>query len=144
MISARQVVALALVVVFVALALLHAYWAFGGTWGARVAVPEVNKRLAFRPGRAATLVVAGLLLAAAIIITLKASALPRTGGGAWIVSAGAWTLTAVFALRAIGDFDRLGVFRVARATAFATYDAWLFTPLCIALSVGCGFVALGG
>ncbi len=138
-----RIVAATLVAVLLGIAGFHVYWAFGGTLGARVAIPEVGGRPAFEPGRAGTLVVAGLLLAAAAIVAMKALAIPPDGLGAWIVGAGAWVLTAVFLLRTVGDFNRFGLFRAARDTAFTAYDTWLFTPLCLLLAIGCFVVARG-
>jgi hypothetical protein len=146
MIPLRHVVALALVALFLALAALHVAWAFGGRWGASVAVPEVDGRPAFRPSRAATLVVALLLGAAAAIIAMRASTDPGPSDASWLprlVRIGTWTLSAVFALRAVGNFDTFGFFKVARDTPFARYDTLLFSPLCAAIALGCIVVARG-
>jgi uncharacterized protein DUF3995 len=139
----RSIVALVLVALFLALAALHLYWAFGGRWGASVAIPELDGRPAFRPGRVATLAVALLLCAAAGIVALRANAIPGPGAARELVRLGAWTLSAVFALRAIGNRDTFGFLKVTRDTAFSRYDTWLFSPLCLTISLGCLLVALG-
>jgi hypothetical protein len=136
----RHVVAVVLVALFLLLAALHVYWAAGGRWGASVAVPEVGGRPAFQPGPAATLVVALLLAAAAAVVAARARFVPDLGAP-WLFRAGAWTLSAVFALRTIGNFRTFGLFRAARDTAFARYDRVLFTPLCVAIAVGCLLIA---
>jgi hypothetical protein len=42
---------------------IHLFWAFGGTWGGRAAVPEkAGGELAFKPGPLETAAVAALLL----------------------------------------------------------------------------------
>jgi len=142
----RQTVAVALVAIFVLLSALHVYWAFGGRWGANVAVPEIAGRPAFRPGRAATLTVAALLGAAAAIIGSR-STVPSWQGVAPLlvplVRLGVWTLAATFAVRAVGDFTTFGFFKAARGTDFARYDTLLFSPLCVAIALGCLLVALG-
>ena len=125
------------------LASIHVYWAFGGRWGARVAVPEVRGKPAFRPGRAATLVVAALLAAAAGIVALRSAMIPGQDVAPWIVRAGTWTLAAVFVGRAVGNFDTFGFFKTARSTSFARYDTRVFSPLCLAIGLGCLAIALG-
>jgi hypothetical protein len=44
-------------------------------------------------------------------------------------------LGAVFVLRAIGERKLVGFFKRVRGTAFARWDTWLFSPLCLALGV---------
>ena len=51
----------------------------------------------------------------------------------WITYAG-WSLMVLFLLRAIGDFKIVGLFKKLKSTKFATYDTWLFTPLCLFIS----------
>jgi uncharacterized protein DUF3995 len=139
----RQTVVPALIALFLALAVLHVYWAFGGRLGASVAVPEVDGRPLFRPSRAATLTVACLLGAGATIVGLRSHSVSGPDSSRRFVHLGTWILSGVFALRAVGNFDTVGLFKIARATAFARYDTRLFTPLCLAISLGCLVVALG-
>jgi hypothetical protein len=98
---------------------------------------------AVRPGRAVTLVVALLLAAAAALIAVRSRLLSWGGAACPLVRLGAWTLCGVFSLRALGNFDTFGFFKVGRATAFARYDTFLFSPLCLTIGVGCLVVALG-
>jgi hypothetical protein len=44
------------------LALLHFYWAFGGGWGAKDAVPQRKGKPLFKPGPGACTAVAALLV----------------------------------------------------------------------------------
>ena len=111
------------------LSLLHVYWAAGGKFAAAVAVPEINGRAAFVPGTLATLAVAVALLVAAGIVLGKISDLRPT----WIFRWGTWGLTAVFLLRAIGEFRLVGFFKSVRNTRFAWWDTRLFSPLCLLL-----------
>jgi hypothetical protein len=41
-----------------------------------------------------------------------------------------WAFAAVFALRCLGDFRYVGLFRCVHGTDFAVMDAKFFTPLC--------------
>jgi len=51
-----------------------------------------------------------------------------------------WALAVMFAVRAIGDFKRVGFFKKIEGTVFATLDSRVYSPLYLVLSVG--FVAL--
>ena len=138
----RLVIGYSTAIVFVALALLHFYWAFGGSWGSGVSVPERNGRPVFTPGPVAAIAVGVLLLAAAVVILsrlgLDDGRLPRIVPGV-----GPWVLVVVFLLRAIGDFRLVGFFKVqGTGTAFAHWDTLLFSPLSLALALGCLAVAL--
>ena len=142
MTTPRQIVALALTALFLALAALHVYWALGGRWGASVTVPTVGGRPAFKTGPAATLVVAVLLATAAII-----SGARTTGAVGWapaprLLRLATFGLSAVFAARAVGNFRTFGFLKVVHDTAFARYDTLVFSPLCVAISLGCLFVAI--
>ena len=131
----QAVVALALATVFAAISALHVYWA----------APEVPTNPEgsplFRPGRASTLAVAAALAAASMVVLGRAGIIaPR--GLEWVYRAGAWTLGAVLALRAIGDFRYVGLFKRERGTRFARLDTRWFTPLCALLAAGVLYLAV--
>ncbi|MGK2859158.1 MAG: DUF3995 domain-containing protein [Thermoanaerobaculia bacterium] len=121
------------------LSALHVYWAFGGRGVSVNAIPHVDGRPVFSPSRASTLLVAGCLAVAALVALLQGAivtlpvppALPR---GA------AFAIGAIFFLRAIGEFRLVGFFKRVRGTPFATWDSWLYSPLC--LLIGTGFLAI--
>ncbi|MFB6367715.1 DUF3995 domain-containing protein [Paenibacillus elgii] len=110
---------------------LHVYWAFGGTWGSSVAIPETKARQpAFVPGKAGTLAVAVLLVVASVLLLIEAG-LVKALSGFFVVTLGCWVCAIVFGLRAIGDFRYVGLTKRLRGTRFATLDSYLFTPLCL-------------
>lgn len=127
--------------VLAAIAGVHLYWAAGGKRWMNLVLPEENGARAFTPPRWMTVGVAlGLLTAALLVLAARgwgpAAALPfplRRGAVGF--------LAVVFALRGVGDFRRVGLFRKVKGTPFADWDARLFTPLCIALSVACTLLA---
>jgi len=138
-------VALSVSTVFAGLAGLHVYWAFGGHRGRKGAIPEVDGKPLFRPGRAGTLVVAVLLAAAGALVLGRAAVGPRILPvppilGLW----GTWGVAAALIGRAIGDFNYVGFFKRRKATRFAELDTRLYSPLALALGVGAGIVAWGG
>ena len=55
-------------------------------------------------------------------------------GPSWVPRFGIWVLAAVFALRAIGDFRYIGIFKRVRGTRFARNDSLYFSPLCMGIS----------
>ena len=135
-----RVVGMLAAAVLFGLSVLHVYWAAGGRWGSDVAVPERDGRALFTPGAAATLLVAGLLAAAALVLLGRLGVwgglLPR-----WLFVAGAWTLVAVFAGRVVGDLHWFGLFRRVTGTPFAWWDTWLYVPLCALLALAALLVA---
>ena len=106
-----------------------------------VTVPKQDGRPLFQPPPAATLGVALLLFAAALVV-LGRLALWGDSLPSWVFIAGTWTLVAVFLGRVVGDFRWFGVFKREKGTAFARWDTWFFVPLCLLLSLGCLVVAL--
>ena len=127
-------------VIFLFLSALHIYWACGGRWGSQVAVPYKGDRPLFTPSVRATVIVALLLLMAAMILLLRVN-VPANGTLEFITRCGAWVLTAVFVLRATGDFHWIGFFKTVHATGFARLDTWLYSPLCLLLAAGSAVAA---
>ena len=122
------------------LAGLHLYWAAGGTWGKRVVIPEVNGQPAFMPSRLSTVAVALALIGAACVAILRGFFLFSSFPG----SPAHWATIAIgfaFLLRAIGGFRLVGLFKRIRGTPFATWDTWLFSPLCLLIALAFFFIA---
>lgn len=126
--------------VLFALAGLHVAWIARGR-SASVAIPSrADGTRLFRPGPASTLLVAAALTGAGILVLLRvrdAADLPNAG---W-VHAATWAIAVVFALRAVGEFRYVGLFKRVRATPFARWDTWVFTPVCLALAVAVAVLA---
>jgi Protein of unknown function (DUF3995) len=126
-----------------AIAAVHLYWACGGRRGANGAVPERDGQPLFRPGAAATLVVAGLLLVASLLVLARAGLTP--GVVPPVVSRwGTWGVAAVLTARAVGDFNYLGFFKRRRGTLFARLDTRFYSPLALGLGIGTAIVAWAG
>jgi len=145
-------VAYLLLSVFVALTLLHVYWACGGRRGWNAALPErpaptapdfTSARVkALTPSHAATLAVAGALALTGLLVSLRA--------GLFAPPLRHWALTTtltiaalVFLVRAVGDFHWVGLFKQASDSTFAHWDTAVYSPLCFALGVGLLKVAYG-
>lgn len=118
------------------IALLHLYWAAGGRWGTTAVLPQkIGESIpAFTPGAAGTIAVAFLLLSAAVLLLVQGgfmNAFPATT----ISTTGSVVCAAVFFLRAVGDFRYVGFFKRIKHSLFARYDTWLYSPLCLFLSL---------
>ena len=137
----NDLLAIVIVVVFIVLALAHIYWAFGGRTAWLAAIPEVGDRPAFTPSAAATFFVAIALLTCAGLVAGAAGilAVPVSPGVlTWL----SFALALVLLLRAVGDFKLVGFFKRVRGTNFARLDTVIYSPLCLALSLGVFIVAL--
>jgi hypothetical protein len=126
--------------VLAVLGLIHLYWTAGGQAGRAAAVPERRSRPLFQPSPASTLGVARGLFAAAALLLTHLGLMRSPVSERW-TARGSWLLATLFALRAIGDFRYVGVFKRVRGTRFARWDSRLYTPLCIGIAVGSGIVA---
>ena len=122
------------------LGLIHAYWAVRGVSGRSVALPERNGRPLFQPGSGARLAVAGGLFGGALILLAQSGLIRLPVPSTW-PRRGAWALATLFALRAVGDFRYVGLFKRVTDTPFARWDTRLFTPLCVVIALGCAVTA---
>ena len=123
-------------------AAFHFYWAFGGRITLLAVVPEVRGRPAFTPSALATFAVALALFACAALIAATAGVLPVPLSPS-VLSWLSFTLALVLLLRGVGDFRLVGFFKRVRGTHFARLDTVVYSPLCLALSLGVFIVALG-
>lgn len=138
-------VAVAIVCVFAALSLLHAYWAFGGKFGIDAAVPERPGRpggggderpvKAFKPSFAATWLVAGVLASVSVLVSLRAGLFAPVISH-WTLRGTIIAIAIALLARAVGDFNLVGFFKRVRGTVFARLDTWLYSPLCVGLGLG--------
>jgi uncharacterized protein DUF3995 len=139
----NDLLAIAIVAVFVALALVHVYWAFGGRIAWRAAIPEVRSGLAFTPSAAATFLVAVALFACAGLVAATAGVIALPPVSPTVLTRLSFALALVLLLRAVGDFKLVGFFKRVRGTAFARLDTTVYSPLCLVLALGVFVVALG-
>ena len=104
-------------------------------------MPSIGGTRAFEPSPASTAMVAAALLAAAVVtigsLGWLGDIIPVSGFRAMTLVVGL-----LFLLRAIGDFRLVGFFKQANVSAFAYWDTWLYSPLCLAIAVAAVFVAV--
>ncbi len=132
-----------LAVIFAAIALLHFYWAFGGSTSGMAAIPTVGGKLAFTPSALGTVMVALAFVAAALValgqIDFLGDIVPH-----WIFRAGLFVISVLFLLRAVGEFKMVGFFKTLTGTPFAAMDTWVYSPLCLFIAVAAFIVAFKG
>ena len=127
------------VLIFIAIALLHFYWAFGGNWGMEDAIPDQFKNKFFDPkfklvNTLATFAVAiGLLAFAAI--TASNSPTIDFGLKPELIKIGTVIIAGIFLFRAIGDFRIVGFFKKEKTGGFAEKDSKIYSPLCLFIGV---------
>lgn len=130
-----QILSITLFLIFCVLSGFHFYWLFGGKWGVGQVFPtkpgqENNKKIP----KFATLIVALGLLAFGLLYLLKSELvtfqLPN-----WVSDYGYWFIPTVFLMRALGDFNYVGLFKKIKDTEFAKADSKVFVPLCLAIGI---------
>ncbi len=126
------------VLIFITLALIHYYWATGGTWAFDAALPrdQEGKRL-LNPGKIDSFIVGtGLLIMGGYLsiwgANISIDLSPTLG---WIWDNAVWGMIAIFTLRAIGEFQYVGFFKKFKASRFAYLDSRLYSPLCLWLGL---------
>lgn len=123
-----------LALIFAVLSMLHIYWAAGGSWGGEVTIPAVNGKRTMNPSPLATVMVAVALVLAMLTICGRLG-LFGVGLPGWIFYWGTLGIALIFFLRAVGDFKLVGFFKRTRDTGFAHWDTWLYSPLCLFISI---------
>lgn len=125
---------------FALLGALHVFWALGGRLGFGAAVPEVDGQRAFTPTPAAIFAVALALFVACGLVLGRAGVFGSLAPAAlfkWPVL----VMGVVFLARAVGEFRLVGLFKRVRGTSFARWDTWLFSPLCLGISLAALWLA---
>lgn len=126
---------LTLCVIFIALGLWHFYWAMGGSFGKSSAIPKINGRPAFTPKAFAAALIGTALLFAAVLVG-ACSRLFESHVPVDILACSTYALSSVLFLRAVGDFSLVGFSKRVRGSSFARLDTLVYSPLCLALSIG--------
>ena len=121
--------------VFVALSGIHFNWALGGTFGLEKSIPlkEDGTRL-INPGKVDSAIVGTGLLVFASYYPMQAGwwALDLPG---WLQDVAGWVISAIFVLRAMGDFRYVGFFKRVRSSDFAANDTRYYSPLCLGIGM---------
>lgn len=118
------------VLIFSFLSGIHIYWAFGGMGLKAGTLPTKDGELKLHPRPLGTLVVASGL---GIFAYFSGVAVV---GYHWVYL----VMGGLFALRMIGDFRYVGLFKKVKDSVFAKNDTGIFIPLCIYLALSNAFL----
>ena len=125
---------LLLFIIFLSLGIIHFYWAKGGKWGFKNAIPtKENGNLVMNPKTIDSIMVGIYLTSIAVFYLLQIDFF-KIYFPFWTIYV-SWIVPAIFFLRAIGDFKYVGFFKKIRTTLFSKWDTQLFSPLCLTISL---------
>jgi hypothetical protein len=121
--------------IFLGLAGIHFHWVLGGKFGSDAAIPtnDEGKRVLHPSKKDSAVVGVGLLMFS--LYFLVKDGLINFYLPAWVNNYGGFVISAIFFLRAIGDFNYVGFFKKPRTTAFSKLDGQFFSPLCLVLAL---------
>ena len=126
-------ISIIVIIVLIIFGLIHIYWAFGGKFALDLAIPTINDKPLINPGKTLTLFVALLILCFAFIVYLiQFSNLLESFYTSSVIYFG-YFLSALFTLRAIGEFHAVGFFKKIKSSKFAKYDTLYYSPLSLLL-----------
>jgi len=115
--------------------LFHFYWVVGGKIGLDKALPTKDGKLLLNPSKILTTIVGvGLIGFGYIAYVLQFNDLSTMQYSNYYINIG-WILSAIFTIRAIGEFNAIGFFKKIKETPFAIYDTKYFSPLCLVLGI---------
>ena len=117
---------------------VHVYWAFGGVIGLDKALPTQDGKRLLDPGKLLTFLVALFLFGFASVAYLLNFS--ENFYESYVTNMG-WGLAIIFLLRAIGDFNMVGIFKTIKETEFAKHDTKYFVPLCLFLGSAFAFLS---
>ena len=130
-----NMLSLILFLIFTFLSSIHVYWAFGGRWGVEEAIPtKENGTHSLKPPPIATLVVAAGLMIFAVLYALKTDYVNLDNSHRFY-QISYWFIPSIFLLRAIGEFNYVGLFKKVKGTTFAKADTKIFIPLCLSIGL---------
>ena len=132
--------ALLLALIFAVLGLLHFYWAAGGSLGGGAAIPSMAGERLFTPSAFASTTV-GLLLLLGMYAFVGRIGYLTFGFPGWLFRLGTAVIAVLFMLRAIGEFRYVGFFKSIKDSEFASWDTYIFSPLCLFIAVSAFLVS---
>ena len=129
------ILSLILSVIFTLLGSIHFYWFFDGKWGLKNVIPtKEDQTSTLKIPKFATLIVAIVLLFFGLIYLVKSEFIIIEFLN-WISNYADWVIPSIFILRAIGDFNYVGMFKKIKSTEFAKADSKWFVPLCLTIGI---------
>jgi Protein of unknown function (DUF3995) len=125
--------------IFLVIALFHIYWAFGGKFGSKAVIPEMEGKATFNPPFLATIFVALAMLICSFLSIIAHKPIYKGMSPIFMSSKievyAQLVLGIIFMIRAIGDFKYVGFSKKIKGTNFAKNDTLYYSPLCVLISV---------
>ncbi|WP_264988716.1 DUF3995 domain-containing protein [Lysinibacillus piscis] len=112
---------------------LHIYWAFGGRKRCDTYARRYTTSYLYATGMV-TGIVGCLLWLAGLLLLIQGGYLYSFPANK-LSKIGSIVCGIVIGLRAIRDFHYVGFFKRICHSTFASYDTWLYSPLCLFLSI---------
>jgi hypothetical protein len=138
----NTVIGVLLFAIFAFLSGLHFYWGVGGKWGKDATIPtNANNQKVLHPKLTACFVVGFGLLAIGLFILIKVNVIHFVLWN-WLSNCGLRPASALFILRAVGEFKYVGFFKKVKHSTFAAKDTKYYSPLCLTLGVLMMVIAL--
>ncbi len=126
-------------IIFFVISLFHIYWAFGGKFGSKSVIPEIEGKATFNPPFLATIFVALAMLVCSFLSIIALRPIYKGTFPIFMSSKieiyAQLALGIIFMLRAIGDFKYAGFSKKVKGTNFAKNDTRYYSPLCVLISV---------
>ena len=114
---------------------MHIYWALGGKWSLKVALPTNEKgEYVLSPEPVDSLIVGMVLIAFVLFHLIRVEVIPIPMPD-WMSETGSWIIGGIFILRAIGDFTYVGFFKQVKRTPFGRNDSNIYSPLCLLIGI---------
>ncbi|MEM9276461.1 MAG: DUF3995 domain-containing protein, partial [Cyanobacteria bacterium P01_F01_bin.143] len=126
-----MVLSILLSLIFLVLALVHFYWAFGGKLGFAKVLPTNEGGVRVLNPKKLDCALVGISLAALTIFYLLRAGFVAYDLPERAEQYGGWVVPILFLLRAIGEFKYVGFFKSVRNTNFGQLDTKFFSPLCL-------------
>lgn len=130
----KDLIALAMAVIFFTIALAHFYWAFFAKIISPKVIPHIDGKPAFIPSKAITVFVGIVFIILTAFVTIMSLRWQSSLLNPFYQIAGS-LLTLIFLLRAIGDFKLVGFFKKIKNSEFAFFDTRYWSPLCAILAI---------
>jgi len=121
-----------LAIIFSAISLLHVKWAIFGLGNVNNVYPEFPGRGGPKAYQTAIVAIGLFLMAMFYFWKSQIFSFPMSE---FLAKYLGWIITGIFLLRAIGDFNYVGLFSENKGTAFDNMDRKYYSPLCLFIGV---------
>lgn len=131
----KTIVARTLTIILFLLAMIHFYWALGGQWGFKNALPTNEQGIQILNPKTIDSIMIGTVMLLFGLFYLFSLRLLKIKILILIQNVGFWVIPMIFVARAIGDFKYVGFFKQIKGTVFANLDTMFYSPLCLIISL---------